>query len=367
MRSSMKRMIVFFACFSLGLILFSEIRVNPNLPTTQVLSMGPRGEKAAPATELVLTDAEIEKIKNGNYKAAIAFHYSGDDWSAAQLKGLRDTFEKLGIEIVAITDAQFKTEKQLSDIETIISLNPDVLISIPVDPVSSAPAFRKAADKGIKIVFMDNVPYNLQPGKDYVAVVSADNYGNGVISADIMAEYLNYKGKIGMIYHDADYFVTNQRAEAFEKTIKEKYPDIEIVVKSGFEEPYEAETIASAMLTRYPKLDGVWANWDIPAEGVLAAARASGRNDLVVTTIDLGLNVAINIAQEGMIKGLGAQLPYDQGVAEAILAGYALLGKEVPSSYYAVPPLKVTRDNLLDSWKLVYHEEPPEILKQFYK
>ena len=57
----------------------------------------------------------------------------------------------------------------------------------------------------------------------------------------------------------------------------------------------------------------------MPAEGVIAAARAAGRDDLVITTIDLGENVAISMAQGGFVHGLGAQRPYDQGVTEADL------------------------------------------------
>lgn len=60
-----------------------------------------------------------------------------------------------------------------------------------------------------------------------------------------------------------------------------------------------------------------------------------------------------------MIKGLGAQLPYDQGVAEAILAAYALLGKET-SPYVAVPALPVNQEYILGSWKTVCHADAPK-------
>jgi ribose transport system substrate-binding protein len=40
-----------------------------------------------------------------------------------------------------------------------------------------------------------------------------------------MAEALNGKGKIGIVYHEADFFLTKQRYEAFKKTISEQYPD----------------------------------------------------------------------------------------------------------------------------------------------
>jgi ribose transport system substrate-binding protein len=82
----------------------------------------------------------------------------------------------------------------------------------------------------------------------------------------------------------------------------------------------------------------------------------------VITTIDLGANVAISIASGGNVKGLGAQRPFDQGVAEARLAGYGLIGKTAPA-YVALPALPVERTNLLDAWKQVYHAEAPANVK----
>ncbi|MNV60297.1 D-ribose transporter subunit RbsB [compost metagenome] len=178
-----------------------------------------------------------------------------------------------------------------------------------------------------------------------------------------MAEAIGKKGEIGVIYHDADFFVTRQRTDAFEKTIKEQYPDIKIVDRGGIAGPNDGEKVAAALLTKHPNMKGMFVVWDVPAEGAMAAARTAGRNDLAITTIDLGTNVAYEIAQGGIIKGLGAQLPYDQGIAESILAGYALLGKEAPS-YVAVPSLSVNQLNLADSWKTVYHSEVPDLIKK---
>ena len=332
---------------------------------SEVMSKGPHGESAFAATELSLTDEELAKLKEGNYKVAISFHYAGNDWSTAQQAGLRDQFEKMGIEVLSVTDANFKPEQQISDIENALSLKPDAIVAIPVDVVSSASAFKKAADEGVKLVFMDNCPDGLEAGKDYTSVVSADNYGNGVKSAEIMGEALGGKGKIAMVYYDANFFVTNQRDEAFEKTIREKYPDIEIVEKSGFDDENKGAEVADALLTKYPDLNGIYASWDIPAEGVVSAAKAAGRNDLVVTSIDLGNNIAKMIAGKDIVAGLGAQLPYDQGVAEATLVGYALLGKDAPP-YVAVPALKVTHDNVLDAYTTVYHTDAPQEIQDAY-
>ena len=128
------------------------------------------------------------------------------------------------------------------------------------------------------------------------------------------------KGKIGVIYHEADFFVTRQRYEGFRTTIARDYPGISIVETRGIAGPDfagDAQNVANAMLSKHPDLAGIWAVWDVPAEGVLAAARAAGRNDLKVATEDLGKNVAIALAKNQLVVGLGAQLPYDQGVTEA--------------------------------------------------
>ena len=84
---------------------------------------------------------------------------------------------------------------------------------------------------------MDNIPQGFEAGKDYVSVVSADNYGNGVASAHLMAKFLKGTGQIGLIYHAANFFVTRQRCDAFKKTITENYPGIEIAAEQGIREP----------------------------------------------------------------------------------------------------------------------------------
>ena len=92
--------------------------------TGKVLSKGPNGEDPAPASSADLTDDEINQIKAKNLKAAIVMHYGGNDWANAQIAGLKDQFGKLNIEVVATTDANFKPDKQVSDLETVMVRTP---------------------------------------------------------------------------------------------------------------------------------------------------------------------------------------------------------------------------------------------------
>ena len=335
----------------------------------QVLSKGPNGEEPASASEAELSPDEIAKVKGMGATAAIVMHYGGNDWANAQIDGLNSEFGKLGIKVVATTDANFKPDKQVSDIETVLTKKPDIIVSIPTDPVATASAYKAAAKAGVKLVFMDNVPKGFKAGSDYVSAVSADNYGNGVVSAHLMAKALGGKGKIGLIFHEADFFVTKQRYEGFKTTITSDYKDIQIVEERGIAGPDfagDAQGVANAMLSKHPDLAGIWAVWDVPAEGVMAAARASGRNDLKIATEDLGKNVAIALAKNQLVIGLGAQVPFDQGVTEADLAAASLIGKKTPP-YVALSALPVEHGNVLDAWKQVYHQDAPADLSGSFK
>ena len=104
----------------------------------------------------------------------------------------------------------------------------------------------------------------------------------------------------------------------------------------------------------------------MPAEGVLAAARASGRGDLKIATEDLGKNVAIAMAKDELVVGLGAQRAVRPGRDRGRLAAGAVLGKKAPP-YVALSALPVTHDNVLDAWKQVYHEDPPADLQSSFK
>lgn len=335
---------------------------------SNILSKGPAGNSPAPASTVTLSADELAKIKAMNATAAIVMHYGGNDWSRAQIHGLKTEFATMGVKVVAVTDANFSPEKQVSDIETVMALKPNIIVSIPTDPTATASAYKAAAQAGAKLVFMDNIPTGFKAGVDYVSVVSSDNYGNGVAAAELMAEALNGEGEIGLVFFAADFFVTNERYDAFKKTITSGYPKIKIVAEQGIGGPDfsgNAEKAASAMLMSHPNIKGIWAVWDVPAEGVISAALDVSRNDLIITTCDLGEVVAISMAQNGFVKGIGAQRPYDAGLTEAKLAGYALLDKKAPP-FVALPALPVVRSNLLQAWTTVYATPVPKDIKRYF-
>ena len=87
------------------------------------------GVAAQPISVIKLSDDELAKIKGMNATAAIVMHYGGNDWSQAQIQALQTQFASMGIKVIAVTDAGFKAEKQVSDIETVLAQKPNIIIS----------------------------------------------------------------------------------------------------------------------------------------------------------------------------------------------------------------------------------------------
>lgn len=323
---------------------------------TGEFAKGPNGETAVGADTVALTDEQYAKIKEKKLSAAMLWA-GASEWYNAMTDGAKDEFEKMGIKIVAVSDAQFDPSKQATDIETTAALKPDIILTLPVDPVSGTRAYQPAVDAGTKIVFADNGVNDYKAGEQYVSIVTGDQYGMGRSAAKLMAESIGKKGKIGIIYYDVDFLVTNNRDNEFVRTIKNDFPEIEIVSMQGFSEESATGDVASTMLTQNPDLNGIFVSWDVAAEPVVAELRSAGRNDVKVVTFDLGGNNDLDMAQDGNVYGKVADKPYQIGQTMARLAALSILGEET-APYVVSGTVEMTKDNMVEAWKESLNKKP---------
>lgn len=324
---------------------------------------GPLGNIAVDAEQIALQPEEIARVRGKNYRAALVWHGSSN-WVNALSEGARDTFNQLGIEIVAETDAQYDPAKQAADIENVMALKPDIVLSLVIDSTSAANSYRAAVDQGSKLVLLSNPIRGFQPGEDYVGIVTDDMRGMGIAAAEMARDAIGGRGAIGMIYHDADYFITNNRDQAFRNAIQKGLKDtsdIHIAVERGFTKESETSNIASAMVLQHPELKAIYVAWDAAAEGVIEGLRSMGRGDVKVITHDLGVNNLVDMAMNGSMYGTIADRPYEIGQAMAQLGAYGLLGKPAPA-FSVVGFDKVQRDNIRSIWTAAYRTELPVLL-----
>lgn len=320
---------------------------------------GPAGETATPTSALKLSDAEVAKIKAGSYTAALTWHQSSD-FTTAVTAGAKDEFGKLGIDVVATTNANFDPGKQKSDIETVMAKKPSVMLSLPVDPVTTASAYRDVTRSGTKLVLLSNVPKGFQQGKDYVTLVTDDLFQMGKQAADALAAAIGGEGKVAYFFHDASYYVTNQRDQAFKKTIEANYPNIDIVAEQGIADPNKAEDQANSVILKNPDLDGIYVTFSQPpAEGVLSALRNNSNTKTKLVSLDLDEPLALDMARGGNVTALVSDKAYELGEAMAKSAAYGLLDKKAPP-FIVAPATTVTKDNLTEGYQESLHRAPPK-------
>jgi ribose transport system substrate-binding protein len=334
------------------------MRFKSPVPLGHITTRGQSGEVPVWYTELVLAKQELATLKAKKPRAALVWHTSSPFMDAVTL-GAKKTFAAMGVNVISVTNANLSDSTLAGNIQTVLALKPDVIISIALDQIADATTFKPVVDAGVTLVFASVKPQSYVAGKEYVSVVTADIDGLGIVTADALGKGLGGKGDIGYIYYDANFFITNRREKAFLERLAGRYPGIKIVNKAAMADVTKAETITSDMLVKNPSIKAIFAPWDSPvAESVVAAVKAAGRNDVGIYTIDLGNTNALNMAQKGIVKGETSQLAVELGNSLAIASGFGLLGKKAPPMVI-VPAFAVDHSNLSSGWQSTFGSQLP--------
>jgi ribose transport system substrate-binding protein len=334
--------------------------------STRGIGRGPFGEKAESPNTLSLSEEDMETIRGKNLTAAISFHYAGKAWMELHLKGIKEVFDNLNISLIATTDAHFNPSLQCRQLDSLRTLEPDIIIAIPTDNQVTSEAFLRIAKSNSKLIFISNVPNGLTPN-DYITCVSVNERSHGRNMGHGLGEYMLHHNltKLGLVAYDANFYATRQRDAAAEQVITEEYPELYICGKILFQSEEEIYNKTISFINRYPEVEALYISWDGPASKVMAALTELSRTDIIISTGDLDHADALNMAKGGMIKMISAQCPYEQGQTIATAAAYAMLNKKTPS-FIGIEPISVTPANLLKSWQKVFKEMPGEELRKAF-
>ena len=332
--------------------------------TRSITGLGPHGERAASPSALKISEQQAVSISARRYTVAIVLHTVSSDWSRQLMAGIASTLGRHSAAIIEVVDCQFNGAQQNHDLQRLLSVKPDAIISIPVGNADVAEAHSRMQASGPKLILLDNVPTGLMPGTGYGTLVSADNFSLGLIAAELLAAHLPARSNIGFIGYEVDFFATNERQIAFLRWMENNRPDITIK-QAKFESKELSGAVMERMLRDHPGLNGCFIAWDEPAVRALSVLKQH-QLDMPVTTVDLGNEVALALASGKLVRGIAAQRPYDLGVAAAQATLLALAGQELPP-WVALQGIPVTRENILEAYQLVWHAPAPLELRNAVK
>lgn len=315
-----------------------------------VAGLGPHGERPATHDQIALSPEIMNRARASAFRVTVVLHTIASDWAQRQIAGIDAGLREAGAVVVDIVDCAYDADVQVAAIERLVRQKPDAVISIPVGSADVADAFRTISAAGIKLILLDNAPSGLLPDIDYVSVISSDNFGLGQIAAELLSPHVPPGGSVCVVAYKIDFFATAQREIAFTKWMRRQRPDVTLS-QLKFETPAQAGAVLSPYLDRHPDLDGLFVVWDEPAIAALRVVEHRSKRP-VMTTVDLGRQIAAALADGYVVKGVAAQRPFQQGSAAAAAAVAALAGNVVPP-WIVVPGLAVTADNLVRANEVV--------------
>ena len=324
-----------------------------------ITGLGPHGERAVPADQIVMSEAEAAAARAGRYTVAVVLHTTASDWSNQELAGMVSVLGSYSAAVVEVVDCGFDMTVQSRELQRLAQEPVDAVISIPIGNAAVADAHQAISRAGKTLVLLDNAPTGMLPGVDYASVISTDNFGLGIIAAELLAPHLPEEAVAGIINYGVDFFATHEREIAFRKWMQLQRPDVTLV-RERFKTIDEAGAAFDRLIAGNDDLEGLFVTWDEPAIRVIAAARARGL-DLPIATVDLGITAATELCEGGLVKGIASQRPHEQGVAAGVATLLALVGRPLPP-WIALPGLAVTERNVIEAYQVVWHAPAPPVL-----
>ncbi|HCS75254.1 MAG TPA: hypothetical protein DIW17_15435, partial [Clostridiales bacterium] len=163
---------------------------------------------------------------------------------------------------------------------------------------------------------------------------------------------------VGLLTCSSSYISGKDRDKAAKRAFEEQFPHLRIIAHEKFTLKNYAYEVCMKMVKEFPDIQGIYVTWEDPAIQTISALMDAGREDIKIVTGDLDTEVAQDMANNHLVIGLSAQLPYAQGEAVSYAAANVLLGKSI-SKVIGVAPLLVTSENLEDAWYIMTKEKAP--------
>ncbi len=241
---------------------------------------------------------------------------------------------------VTAVSSDYDMNKQFTQIDNFISAHVDMILLNAVDPKAIEPAVRKAKAAGIVVVAVDVAA----AGAD--ATVQTNNVQAGEIACDFLAKKLNGKGSV-VIENGPQVSAVIDRVTGC-KSVLAKNPGIK-VLSDDQDAKGSREGGMNAMqgyLTRFPKLDGLFAINDPQAIGSDLAAKQLQRKNIVITSVDGAPDIETALKSDTLVQASASQDPWSMA-QQAVSVGYDLMnGKKPSSTMILMPSTLVTRENV---------------------
>src|SRR4029077_2051013 len=236
----------------------------------------------------------------------------GNYFAAEAEKRIESTYKNVQVSVVSATSAS----DQANSLEDLVATQQiKALVILPYESAPLTDPVRQVKKKGVYITVVDRALTDATIQDLYVA---GDNPGMGKIAAKYFIDKLGGKGNI-VVLRGLPTVIDNQRFDAFMDAIKTTAIKV-LDSKYANWNRDDGFKVMQDFLTRFPKIDAVWAQDDDVSLGVLDALRqgkrekemwvvgGGGMKEMVKRVIDKDSQTPVNIVYSPSMIGVAVEL-----------------------------------------------------------
>ncbi len=319
-----------------------------------LLSMKPNGPEGQPWAQW-LGDGMVETAKHKQDGAPrVCFSNAGifNPWRVVGFHNMEAEVEAQGAAIASFTvaDAEGKDDKQISDIEAMLSGgNCDVLIVSPNTTAALTPVVEKACGQLPVIVFDRGVDTKCP----VTFIQPVGGYGFGITSAEFMASKLPKGANVLAIRIVPGVDVLETRYSAAKRIFDEAGIKIAGAEFTGSDRA-KTKAVVEDYLGRGEKIDGIWMDAGDTATAALEAFEDAGLPYPVISGEDQ--QDFLRKWQKEGLTAIGPSYPTYQWRTPILAAVKIAKGEPVPGPVWSLPQPAVTQETVA---KYVDERMPP--------
>ncbi|MBV6659613.1 ABC transporter substrate-binding protein [Pseudomonas yamanorum] len=241
---------------------------------------------------------------------------------------------------VTSVSADYDLSKQFSQIDNFISSKVDLILLNAVDPSAMASAIKKARDAGIVVVAVD------VDAKGVNVTVQTDNVEAGKLACQFIVDKLSGKGNV-IIQNGPQVTAVTDRVKGCKAALASA-PDIKVLSddQDGKGSREGGLNVMQGYLTRFQKIDGLFAINDPQAIGSDLAAKQLKRSGIIITSVDGAPDIENALKTDTLIQASASQDPWAMAQTAVNVGNDILNDKQPAEAVTLLAPKLITRDNV---------------------
>ncbi len=250
--------------------------------------------------------------------------------------GAKAAADKAGLELLVL-DAQDKVDKQVADIEDLVTRKVKVILVNPTDSAAVAPAIQRANASKIPVITVDRAA----SGGKVAFHIASDNVAGGKLAGELVCKLTGGKGKVAELEGIPGSSAARDRGKGFNEAVKAHCKTVTVAARqtANFDRA-QGLSVMENVLQAQPELEAVFAHNDEMALGALQAIKASKRP---IRTVGFDATDDAVKAVEGCeMAATVAQQPAEMGRLSVEKAAALAKGGKTPAATEFIPvPLKL--------------------------